>query len=43
MNIWEILAATIGGIFVLLMLIVLASYVGAFIAAGMHDDEDKHG
>lgn len=40
MNIIEVFTATIGGIFTLLLLMVLASYVGAFISAGMHDEED---
>lgn len=42
MNLFEIITATIGGIFVLLALMVLASFVGAIITAGMRDEEDKH-
>lgn len=43
MNIIDIFTATIGGIFTLLLLMVLASYVGAFISAGMHNnEEDEH-
>lgn len=40
MNFCEIFTATIGGIFVLLMLMKLACYVGSFIEIGMHDEED---
>lgn len=40
MNIFDIIRITIGGISVLLLLMVLASYVGALISAGMHDEED---
>ena len=42
MNIIDVFTATIGGIFVLLALMVLASFVGAIITAGMRDEEDKH-
>lgn len=43
MNIFEIFTATIGGIFVLFLLMTLASYVGAIISEGMHDREDGNG
>lgn len=40
MSIGEILTATIGGIFLLFALMVLAGFVGAIIETGMHDEEE---
>lgn len=42
MNIFDIIRITIGGIFTLLLLMMLASYVGALISAGRQDEEDDH-
>lgn len=40
MNISDILAATVGGIFVIFILLLLACGVGMFIAVGMYDKEE---